>query len=246
MAEHRDLERALHDLRGAIAFPAVPDLAAAVAARITAAAPVELAPRRRARRWPRVAVAAAALVLVASTVLALSPRARTAATDLFDVAGIDIRFGASDEPAPPLGENLRLGRHVGLARARAAVDFPVRVPGALGPPPAVYLRGDVVSLVYDGVLVTEFAADVGQDFVVKELRTGTVTADPEVFPGVRGFWFEGEPHRLYYNDDVTGAAQIETLRLATNTLVWAEAGVTYRVEADVPLAEALRIARSLR
>ena len=246
MPEHRDLERALHDLRVAIAFPDAPDVAGAVVARIAAAAPVVLAPRRRARRWQRAAVAAAAFVLVVAGVLALSPRARSVAADLFDVAGIDIHLGTSDEPAPPLGENLRLGRHVRLAQAQARVDFPIRVPRAPGPPPAVYLRGDVVSLAYDGVLVTEFAADVGEDFVVKELPTGTVTAAPEVFPGVKGFWFTGEPHRLYYNDDVTGAARSETLRLATNTLVWAEAGVTYRVEADVPVAEALRIARSLR
>ena len=99
---------------------------------------------------------------------------------------------------------------------------------------------------YDGALVTEFAADVGQDFVVKEVPAGTVTANPEVLPGVAGFWFTGEVHRLYYNDDATGTERIETLRLATNTLVWAEDGVTSRVEADVPLAEALRIARSLR
>jgi hypothetical protein len=246
MPEHRDLERALHDLRDAVAFPETPDLAGAVVARIATPASFELAPWRRARRWQRVALAAAAFVVVVSTVLALSPRARSAAAGLFDVAGIDVRFGTSDESAPPLGENLRLGRQVELAQARAAVDFPVLVPRALGRPPAVYLRGEVVSLVYDGVLVTEFAADLGQDFVVKEVPTGAVTANPQVSPGVTGFWFTGEPHRLLYNDDVTGALQIETLRLATNTLVWAEDGVTYRIEADVPLAEALRLARSLR
>lgn len=238
-----DLEPALRGLGARVAYPEPPDLTTAVAWRI--ASLDATADARRPRRWRRVAVAAVAFVVVGVAIVGFSPRARSAVADVFDVAGIDIRYGVFDD-APPLGENLRLGTPVDLARAQAGVDFPIRVPNALDEPPAVYLRKKMVSLVYDDVLVTEFAAAVGDEFVVKKLPTGTSTAQPTVVPDVTGFWFAGAPHALLYNDDDTGVNRIETLRLATNTLVWAEDGVTYRVEGDIPLSRALRIARSLR
>jgi len=239
-----ELDRALRSLGSNIAFPDAPDLSTAVGWRIAALEAGQ--GERRPRRWHRIALATAALVVAGVAVLGFSPRARSAVADLFDVAGIDIRYGAFDD-APPLGENLRLGTRVGLDQAQARADFPIRVPRALGDPVEVYLRnGEIVSLVYDDVLITEFAADVGDEFVVKKVPAGTVTKDVTVREDVPGFWFAGEPHALLYNDDDTGVNKVETLRLATNTLVWAEDGVTYRVEADITLAEALRIARSLR
>ncbi|MEP7114113.1 MAG: hypothetical protein ABI862_12675, partial [Ilumatobacteraceae bacterium] len=58
-----------------------------------------------------------------------------------------------------------------------------------------------------------------------------------------GYWIEGSPHQLMFvfGDNV----QDDTLRLATNTLLWQRGDRVYRLEADIDLATALRIARSV-
>ena len=61
----------------------------------------------------------------------------------------------------------------------------------------------------------------------------------------RGFWLEGAPH-LYFYRDPNGSVQQETLRLAGNTLVWVQNGITVRLEAQVDQATALRIAGTFR
>src|SRR5437867_1441669 len=60
-----------------------------------------------------------------------------------------------------------------------------------------------------------------------------------------GFWLAGEPHQFFYRDP-SGNFQADTLRLAGNTLLWEEGGITHRLEAQVSKDEALRIASSVR
>jgi hypothetical protein len=245
MADRLDLDRELRQLASRVAFPDAPDLSTAVGWRV-AALRADRRDARRGRRWQRVSVAAAALVVIVGAVLAISPQARSAAADLFDVVGIDLRFGSSGGDAPPLGENLRLGPELGLGEARRRVGFRIRTAGAFDERPEVHVNDDIVSLVYDDVLVTQFAAGFGEDLVVKEVGSAATVEAVELAPGVTAHWISGEPHRLFLSDDTTGEVRTETLRLATDTLVWAEDGVTYRVEGDLPLPDALRIARSLR
>ena len=58
-------------------------------------------------------------------------------------------------------------------------------------------------------------------------------------------WLEGTPHQFFYRDSA-GNPSPETLRLAGNTLLWEQDGVTFRLEAQVARDEALRIASSFR
>src|SRR5207249_605229 len=55
----------------------------------------------------------------------------------------------------------------------------------------------------------------------------------------------GQPHQFFFRDPA-GTMQPETLRLAGNTLLWEDGALTYRLEAQVSLEEAVRIASSLR
>ena len=63
--------------------------------------------------------------------------------------------------------------------------------------------------------------------------------------GGRGYWLEGTPHQFFYRDSA-GNPSPETLRLAGNTLLWEQGGVTFRLEAQVSRDDALRIATTFR
>jgi hypothetical protein len=54
----------------------------------------------------------------------------------------------------------------------------------------------------------------------------------------------GGDHFFFYRDE-TGRMVDTTLRLAGDTLIWEEAGVTHRVEGAPTLADALRVAESI-
>ncbi len=60
--------------------------------------------------------------------------------------------------------------------------------------------------------------------------------------GDAGYWIEGSPHELMFEfgDEVLP----DTFRLATNTLLWQHGDLVYRLEADIDLGTAVRIARS--
>ena len=64
----------------------------------------------------------------------------------------------------------------------------------------------------------------------------TVNGDP-------GFWIEGV-HEIFYTGP-EGEFLRDTARLAGNVLLWQHGSVTLRLEADVPMAQALAIAQSV-
>jgi hypothetical protein len=63
--------------------------------------------------------------------------------------------------------------------------------------------------------------------------------------GGQGYWLEGAPHVFFYRD-ASGNIVNDTLRLAGNTLVWVQDGVTIRLEAQVTKERALQIAATFR
>jgi hypothetical protein len=171
-----ELERALTDLGAHLEFPATPDLAPAVAARLEQAPAATAAGRRRGpaatrgpaglarlpRRpgWRRLAVAGLAAVVLAAAVLVASPGAREAVARRLGLRGVEIRIGGQP-PSPTVttrpGERLALGvgELVTLDEARRLVAFPVLVPTAAGfqRPDAVFVDtgqppGGRVDLVY--------------------------------------------------------------------------------------------------
>src|SRR6266850_1128887 len=94
-----------------------------------------------------------------------------------------------------------------LAQAQADVRFQILVPAALGPPDEAYFSGRFVegkiSLLYRaraglpeaettgvGLLLTEFRADIDQQFLGKMLGEGTVIESGTV-NGEQGFWIAG-------------------------------------------------------
>jgi hypothetical protein len=266
-ASDPELERALRDIGTRLDYPQAPALAVRVRNQLqkelaSRGAPGLARPYRPLRR--SLGFAVVGLLLLAG--------AATAAR--FAVRGVEIRFRTTeptvaptpvqpDRVAPDLGRVLSLGDGVTLGEARGRVEFPIQLPAlaSLGIPDEVYVDehpvGGRVTAVYRarpglpkadatgvGLLITEFRARFDEQFVVKEAGPGTRVEQLAV-NGAPGYWVEGAPHTVVHVDDA-GSLFPETLRLAGNTLLWEEEGITYRLEADISKQLALRIAQSFR
>jgi hypothetical protein len=262
MPEH-ELEATLADIGERLAYPRAARLADGVRARLRE-------PRSRwwdAFRSPRYAFkpVAATLAVLALVILLAVPGARASAVEFLHLRGIDI-FRAPAVATPAVSAAPRAsfaGTLTTLADARSRADFTARAPTdpRLGAPDEVY-RGrspsgthDVITLVYGSragipvsreagvsALVVEFRGRIDTALFGKVAGAGTRIEDVTVNGGM-GFWIEGEPHLFFYRDDA-GNPQSETLRLAGNTLLWEQDGVTLRLEAQVSRDEALRMAAS--
>lgn len=249
--ESRAIESLLVELGGLVVWPEHPDQTPAVLGRLTSQ---DRAPRPF--RWVPIT---AAVLLLAATILLLSPGARQAVADLLGVAGIEVRFGG--DVGPPVGGELQLGDPVTLEEAVGAVEFDVSVLDLAGPPDAVYLSplpsGGRISMVWEGgqslpaaggsdvgLIYSQFALDLAEnEQFVKSVRPDSGVRAVDV-AGILGLWIDGAPHVITY-EDAGGIIHEEETRLAGNVLMWERAGVTHRIETTRPLAEALELAESL-
>jgi hypothetical protein len=263
----QELDATLAALGERLAYPRPTRLADALRARLR---------EPRAGRWwdalrsPRYAfVPALATLAVMLLVIALAvPGARAAATDFLHAWGIDIFRGpAIATPAVTASPRAGLGAITTLSDARLRADFTLRVPTdqRLGAPDEVY-RGladatglhQRITLVYAQRPGIPLSHEPGVSVLVVEFRgrpdetlIGGKGAGPDTkieslsVNGGRGIWLEGAPHLFFYRDE-SGMIWTETLRLAGNTLIWEQDGVTLRLEAQVSRDEALQIAASFR
>jgi hypothetical protein len=258
MSDRYDLDKSLNaalaDLSTAIGFPPTPALASAVANEVRSIAR-DPAPRRRpSLPYRRALVLATAAVLILVGVVGAIG---------IGIGAIQIRF-ADGSPLPtPLASvpNHGFGQPTTLADAQDAVPFDVRIPTdpVLGEPDAVYLaavpEGGTVTLAWGdrpgypadarglGVVVTEFAADIGPDTFEKMILEGT-SVEPVTVNGRPGWWIEGGVHAFFYRD-ASGRMVDTTLRLVSSALIWEEDGLALRVEGAPDLAAAMRVAASL-
>ena len=154
-----------------------------------------------------------------------------------------------------------LGPALSIDEAMSQTGLPDPTPAVLGDPQSVHVVTPPVSgqilLVYApsdlvpqspvtgvGALVSVMPAHIEEGFFQKMLGPGATVRSIEV-DGLSGFWIEGSPHQLMF-DMGDGQIQPDTLRLATNTLLWERDGHVYRLEADVSSETAVHIAESIR
>ena len=236
-----EMERALLELD--VEWPATPDLATAVMARV-AAEPREAAPARRrlpslSAGWrARVAYVAAALVVLAGSTLAVSPEARSTVLRWLGISSVEI----SREPLrPDVGRNLALG---------APIDVPpgTPVPEALGTPDAVYDTplpdgSSVASLVYRGppmVLVQTFRASV-TPFIEKTVGSADAVERLNL-DGATAYWITGS-HGFAFQSSTEIA--FEAQRVADRVLLVERGGRLYRIEGAISRDRAVEIYRSI-
>jgi hypothetical protein len=259
--EAADLEQRLALLQAEIDWPATPALAARVRARI--ATPM---PTRRPWFMNRLALAAAAVLVVLAALMAYTP-SRVAIANFINLHTIFTRVNQLPTPSPlpsgPIGKRLGLGDPTTLAQAQSKVSWHIVVPASLGRPDEVYLQlppdgppqGEV-TLVYESrpglktsgqtgvaVLITEANGAVDTQVFGKMLGDGTTLEEVSV-NGHKGYWISGQPH-IFVFIDASGQFRSETMRLATNTLIIDDNGTLIRIEGDLTKAQALEIAASL-
>lgn len=267
-----ELEALLRDVGGRLRYPATPDLAQRVRARI------EAGPRPRgtwldALRGLRLAPIALTLVVILAAAAALSPQVRAGAAEFLRLRGIDLfpvpavptptASPASAVATPTATPRLALGSRITLAQALGTTEFRVRLPSdpLLGEPDEVYRAtgptGTQIAFVYVdragiprsavgvAALVHQFrGGGLDASFLGKGIGPGTRVEELTV-DGARGFWIEGEAHLFFYRD-AGGNVHQETLRLARNVLLWERDGVLLRIEAQLTKAQALRVAGTMR
>jgi hypothetical protein len=258
-----DLHAELSELT--VEWPATPDLAGAVLARVEAAADEAATPTRGARRAPRrpawrpaLAYGLAALAAVFAVTMAASPDARSAVLEWLGLKSVKVerREPVAPQPSPgTLGSGLGLGTPVTLEQARERSPF-LRVPTAdgLGEPDAIYLGRDSVSLVYGdrpgyaradatgaALLVQEFPARVGP-FIEKTLGQEAALERLRV-DGAPAYFITGSHGFAYETDD---GVDFEDQRLAGNTLLVERAdGLLVRVEGSLSRDRAVEVAASV-
>ena len=242
-----ELELALVDLGRHIDLPATPELAPGVRQRLAEGPTPRFAPGGRRA----LLIALAVLAVAVGAVIAVT-QTRAAILEFFHLRGVTIeRVG--ELPTVPVNDDfnkLLVGEPVTLEEAEELVSFEIVVPEALGDPDGIYYQdsppGGMVSFVYGTlenprVLFTQFRATVDQ--VIYKKVASTTRIQPVEIEGRQGYFLSGDPHDFAYYDADQQFRQ-ELVRLAGNTLLWERGLLTLRLEADITLQEALKIARS--
>jgi hypothetical protein len=154
---------------------------------------------------------------------------------------------------------LDIGASLSIGQAMSRTGLPDPTPTLLGAPQSIHVvqppsAGQIIE-VYSpsdlvppskvtgvGALVSVWPGKIEEGYFVKGLGEGTTVTSVDV-SGSPGYWIEGQPHEVFFSID--GETQGDTMRLATNTLLWQREGRVYRIEADITVETAQRIAASI-
>lgn len=194
------------------------------------------------RRWAQ-AVAIFALVLIG---LMAVPGIRAAVLEFLRIGAVEIHF--TDVPMntaepTPLASALDLPGETTLEAARERFNYPIPLPSYpldLGAPSHVYA--------FDGVVVLVWLDQDGRDWLVLNLIPSDLDAnkyfiwEPE-YASVNGqpaVWLANPHLNEFFGREMTVRRMI-----AASVLVWEQGDMTYRLETDLPMDEAIRIAESL-
>ena len=263
-----DLERSLSELADRLEIPGGDRLVDDVVRRI--GQPGRHRPTHRRTLVPTVALAALVALLIVAVPGARHAVARWLGFDSVRIEpGVTVPTTAASTSLPGATDtvvastvaqpDLGLGASVSMAEAISFTGLPDPTAALLGEPLSIHVvqppdSGQIVvvygpsdlvpqsSVTGVGALVSVIPAQLREGLFAKTLGTTSTVTAVDV-NGANGFWIEGAPHQLFYESN--GAIVPDTLRLATNTLLWQRGDIVFRLEADIPLATALRIAADI-
>ena len=217
-----ELERDLRALAAEIDWPAEPELGARVRARLG----------KPARRYGRPLAIVFAVLAVAIGAAFAVPDSRSAILRLFGLKGVTV-IEVETLPQVP-ARPLVIGERMTLAQAAETLGFKPLLP-RLGRPDDVRVdEGSYLILLYKGrIRLSEFRFDGA--ILKKQTARGGV--EPLAVNGGPGLWVPGG-HLVFELG--------RQPRLAGNTLLWEQGGLTLRLEGRLTKAKALEIAASVR
>jgi hypothetical protein len=205
---------------------------------------------------PRAIAAVILLIITLLGALLAVPQTRAAIAALLHIGSVTIvptaPTSGANEPTP-LPSILDLAGRTTLADAQQRMPFHIRLPAYpadLGAPQYVFaqdLDGKSVVLVWvdpqhpDRVrlALNELSSDAYVYKIAPQLVQETQVH------GQRALWTTG-PYLLQIGSVSDQHNALRRLVTASHTLIWTEGDITYRLECDVSLEEAVRIAESLR
>jgi hypothetical protein len=231
-----------------LVYPPTPDLVRRLSLDAAGAAQRPLLSAAPRRVW---AYAAIVLAVLAVGVLVV-PQARASLVEFFRFGAIRFTLGGptatpspTPRPAVPTPTGPVLSGRTTLAEAEAQTTFSILLPAYpenLGLPDEVYFQhfeGQVALTLWrhaDGSARLALYHVTERDFVLKAVQV----IERTVVDGIPAVWARG-PHFVHFQDSTFGQIDL----VAGDILIWTVGGVTYRLESDLPLAEAVRIAESL-
>ncbi len=226
------IEQELRALAAWVDLPQERDLAPAVRARLRG---------RPSRRRALVLVLAAAVAAVA--IAFAVPPARSAILRVFHLRGVRIEYVErlpSVKTAP-----LDLGIAIRPADAERATGFRPLTSDLLGAPDEVTWDGSLLWYRYGGtrLLVSQFRGRERPELLKKVVEPDTMIT-PVYVNGEPGYFITGGKHFLYLASG--GVVREELVRLGRQVVLWQHGPLTLRLEGDVTLGQALKIARSFR
>lgn len=233
------------------------------------------APRRTVAHWfgignvridgPPVQTTAVSTTASPATAVLTTPRSTTG-TPTTAAPNITVSTTAPEAtPSLTFPAILDLGQPTSAADASSRTGLPASVAQSLGAPQGVYVVTPPVSgqivVVYrpsatlpasrvagTGALLSIMPGAIEDGLFAKGLGPGTTVETLSFLDAsgvtVNAAWLSGQPH-TYAFIDRNGQVHFDTLRLATNTLLWSDGRITYRLEADISREAAIGIARSV-
>ncbi|SRR6266508_3296562 len=255
-------------------YPRTPDIAGSVLTRLrTFPSPsgrLRSAPQGggRGERHPRFISRRLAwsltVILVLFSSLMLIPPARAAIIEFIQIGVVRIfraepappdqgtpvtaTPGPTSQPLIPILESL--AGEMTLEEAQKAVDYPILLPAYpanLGPPDRVFVQdvgGYMTVLVWidpqqpDRVLMSLHFIPAGS-WAIDKMKPKLI--QETTVNGQRTIWAEG-PYPVRFSN-----GNVDFIRLINgHVLIWTDGKITYRLETDLPLEEALKIAESLQ
>jgi hypothetical protein len=256
-------EKQLLSLSKGLDYPRTPDIAGSVMTRLRPSTRPHFISKRLA--W------SLTLILVLFSSLMLIPPARAAIIEFIQIGIVRIfraeptplsppnqgapstmmpvtaTPGSSPQPLIPILENL--AGEMSLVEARQTVDYPILLPSYppdLGQPDRIFVQeaeGKMTILVWvdpqqpDQISMSLHFVPAGS-WAIDKMNPALV--QETTVNGQRAIWAIGPyPLRLYNGD-------LEFMRLIDgHVLIWADGEITYRLETDLSLEEAIKIAESL-
>lgn len=258
------LDRLLTRAAPDIAYPPTPELRARVVAAIRPAPHVTRGTSSGFRRPMRPAIGLGAIVIALGVALTLAvPSSRSAVADFFGIEGSKIERlptpgpGVTPTPFPTPAGIQSFATPASLIAIQEQFDVaPALLAGDAGAPSIYtvqYFDTLAIVLSYSRLDLWEVRLQAGGTFnkgesidpiIAKSISGGTKITDLTV-SGRPATWISGGAHIVRFTDRDGNEAAASVRTVERNTLIWRTEAAFYRIETDLTLDEARRLAESL-